>query len=189
METLRAMVGTGAVVTILLTSLSTAGAFEPVTSRGGFDFAAGTTTMTSPVAIDDDRRGAAMFAGPLMKPGDDVQACIVVTYSGSLTPTDVSLYGAVSGTGLDAYLNLTIEVGSGGSARDCRGFIVAAVVYSGTLAGFAASHTNYSDGIRAWSPTSSPESRTYRFTLALQEQNAAQGKSASADFIWEAQNR
>ncbi len=141
-----------------------------------------------PVSIGANDSGLAMFDQPLMAPGQTVENCVVVTYSGSQLPSDVSLYESVSGTGLDAYLNMTIEVGTGGRFGDCTGFISTGTGFSGTLAEFGAAHTNFANGLRVWSPTTTPESRTYRFALTLQDDNKAQGKSLSVSFTWEAQN-
>ncbi len=118
-----------------------------------------------------------------------MQSCINVTYSGSLTPAEVSLYGVVSGTGLDDYLDLVVEVGHGGAGPECERFTPMATVFSGTLAGFGVRHSDFADGLRAWTPATSPEVRSYRFTVTLQDDNRAQGKSATATFSWEAQNR
>ncbi len=141
------------------------------------------------ITVGDDDTGSAMFNSPGLKPSDKVQRCMMVTYTGSLTPVGLSLYGTVAGTGLDPYLALTIEVGTRGSFGDCSDFTPAATVFSGTLASFAAAHTNYTDGIRQGPFTSTPQSRSYRFTVTLQDDHAAQGKTASATFTWETQDQ
>jgi hypothetical protein len=124
-----------------------------------------------------------------MAPGTPVIKCIVVSYSGTLTPSDVNLYGVVSGgNGLDAYLDLTIEEGSGGTFTDCTGFTATGgPIFTGTLTSFAATHTNFTNGAGAWNPAANPETVVYRFTVTLQDNNAAQGKNATATFTWEAQ--
>lgn len=147
----------------------------------------GVAEATGPVAISTDAGGNPMFEQVPMWPGATVQGCILVTYSGTSLPADISLYGKGLGSGLDVYLDLTIEVGSGGRFADCSGFMPTATAYSGTLAAFTAQHTNFANGIRVWSPTNTPESRTYRFTVTLQDDNGAQGKTGSADFLWDAQ--
>ncbi|MEE8375055.1 MAG: hypothetical protein V3S26_01875 [Acidimicrobiia bacterium] len=140
------------------------------------------------VVIVDDDSGSAMFNPFNMAPNDVVVKCIVVTYQGSLVPADMSFYGT-SGGSLDAYLDLTIEEGSGGSFADCTGFSSSSTVFNNTLANFAATHTNFGSGITSWSSVASPESRTYRFTLTLQENNLAQGLSTTGTITWEAQNQ
>jgi hypothetical protein len=160
-------------------------AFFDTTENVGNTFAAGD------VALRDDDSASAMFTASDMKPGDSVTHCIVVTYDGSITPSDVELYvtpGELTGTGLDDYLDLTVELGSGGSFADCTGFIGASV-FSGTLDGFAATHTDFLSGTGSWTAAATGEDRTYRFTLSLQDDNAAQNLDAAVNFTWEAQNQ
>ena len=129
-----------------------------------------------------------MFEVTNMAPLDVVTNCIVVTYAGTLLPADVVLYGVSGGSGLDAYLDLVVEEGAGGIFNNCSGFSGSAI-YTGTLADFAVAHTNFGNGAGGWSPSANPESVTYRFTVTLQDDNAAQTLGATATFTWEAQNQ
>jgi len=167
----------------LVVMVGSRAAFSDTTSNAANSWSAGTVTIT------DDDSGSAMFNASAMKPGDTVTECIVVTYSGSLVPADVSLYGSTGGSGLDAYLDMTVDIGTGGVFGDCTGFSLSSTPFSGTLASFSATHTNFASGVLAWSPAATPQSRTYRFTLTLQDDNAAQGLNATATFTWEAQNQ
>ena len=166
-----------------LVLIGSRGAFSDTTENAANNWAAGTVTIT------DDDVAAVMFNTTGMKPGDSVENCIVVTYSGDLLPATARLYGVSGGTGLDAYLNLTIAEGSGGVFGNCTGFILATTPFSGTLASFSATHTNFGNGVTGWAPAANPESKTYRFTLTLQDNNAAQGLNATGTFTWEAQNQ
>jgi hypothetical protein len=127
-----------------------------------------------------------MFTVSDMAPLATVTKCIVVTYEGSLLPSNVKLYGGPpGGTGLDAYLDVTVEEGSGGSFPDCTGFTASSTIFPvDTLANFG---TDFASGAGAWSPAANPESITYRFTVTLQDNNLAQGLSATYTFTWEAQ--
>jgi hypothetical protein len=157
-------------------------AFSDTTDNAGNTWSAGT------VALTDNDFGSAMFTASDMAPGTPVIKCIVVSYSGTLTPSDVNLYGVVSGgNGLDAYLDLTIEEGSGGTFTDCTGFASSSTIFTGTLANFAVTHDNFSNGAGVWNPAANPELKTYRFTVTLQDNNLAQGLNATATFTWEAQ--
>jgi hypothetical protein len=178
---LAVMVGVFLVVSAM-TVTSARGAFNDTTSNATNNWAAGN------VQIVDDDSGSAMFTATNMAPNDVVITCIVVTYQGSLVPADVSFYGT-SGGSLDVYLDLTIEEGTGASYGDCSGFSPTSTVFNNTLANFAATHTNFGNGITGWSPAVNPESLTYRFTLTLQDTNLAQGLSTTGTFTWEAQNR
>lgn len=143
------------------------------------------------VVISDDDAGSALFSVGNMAPGDTVTKCINVQYDGSIVPAGVDLYvadGGLGGTGLGAYLNLTVELGTGGTFADCTGFSGSSV-YTGTLAGFAADHTDFATGTGSWAASSTGDDRTYRFTLELQDDNDAQNLGASVAFTWEAQNQ
>ena len=90
---------------------------------------------------------------------------------------------------LAQYLDLTVEVGTGGSFGNCGAFSPSGgPLYTGTLANFAASRTNFTNGLAGWNGATNPSNRVYRLTVTLQDNNAAQGLSANADFTWEAQN-
>jgi hypothetical protein len=167
------------VVSYLIVSRSHA-AFSGTTSNPSSAFA------SASVALTDDDAGSAMFNASGMVPGDTATGCIVVTYSGTALPVPVHLYGTAGGTGLAPYLDLDVEIGSGGAFGSCAGFTPASTLYSGTLSGFASSYTDYASGLATWSPSATPEARTFRFTVTLQDDDLAQGKTASAAFTWEA---
>ena len=171
--------------TVLLTAAfivtASIAAFSDTTDNSGNTWSAGTVLLT------DDDAGSAMFIVSDMAPLATVTECIVVTYSGSLLPADVNLYGVSGGTGLDVYLDVTVEEGSGGIFGNCAGFTPTSTIFTGTLTSFAATHTNFATGAGAWNPAANPESRTYRFTVTLQDNNLAQGLNATATFTWEAQ--
>jgi hypothetical protein len=161
-------------------------AFYDTTTNDANTFDAGTVVL-----VDDDT-GSAMFSVSNMKPGDSSAECIAVTYNGTVVPADVVEYvsaGDLTGTGLDDYLNLTVERGTGGSFGDCTGFSSENTDYSGTLDGFAGTHTDFASGAGTWAPASTGESKVYRFTVTLQDNNAAQGLDATVTFTWEAQNQ
>ena len=149
----------------------------------------GNTWSTGTVILEDNDLGAALFTVTGMKPLDVVEKCIVVTYKGTLLPADVLLYGVSGGSGLDAYLDLVIDEGTGAAFGNCSGFSFTSNIFTGTLTSFAATHTNFGDGAGIWSPSANPESKTYRFTVTLQDDNAAQTLDATAEFTWEAQNQ
>ena len=159
-------------------------AFSATTENTGNAWSTGTVVLT-----DDDGGAGIMFEVLGMKPLDVVTNCIVVTYAGTLLPADVLLYGVSGGSGLDAYLDLVIDEGTGAAFGNCSGFSFTSNIFTGTLTSFAATHTNFGDGAGIWSPSTNPESVTYRFTVTLQDDNAAQTLDATAEFTWEAQNQ
>jgi hypothetical protein len=168
--------------------------FTSSTSNAGNTFAAGTVTLS------DNDSGSAMLALAAAKPGDTDVSCVRITYSGSL-PATVRPYGTTTGTGLDAYLTLTVTRGvlPSGTFDNCTGFTAdvtnhigagAGVVYNGTLQGFADTYA-----AAATDPTTASretwttgETHDYKFQITLANTDAAQGKTASQTFVWEASN-
>lgn len=179
-----AAVAVALMVATLLTLETSRAAFNATTTNGSNTFAAGTVTLA------DDDGGSVMFSLSGMKPGDTSAKCVNVTYTGSLT-ADIKLYGTVGGTGLAPYLNTTIDVGTGadgGAGLSCTGFVSDSTLYSGTLAAFGSANTNYATGLGGYPGATNPTTKSYRITVALQDDNAAQGKNATATLTWEAQS-
>lgn len=160
-------------------------AFSATTDNQSNSWSAGT------VAISDDDSASAMFSVTGLKPGSSNQKCIAVTYTGSLTPADVKLYGTIGGSGLATYIDTVVDIGTGGTFASCAGFSSTSTLYTGTLANFGSTYTNWASGLAAWSPASTPVTRVFRFTTTVQAgaSNAAQGLNASGTFTWEAQNQ
>lgn len=176
---------------------ATYAAFRATSSNSGERIEAGS------VKLADNGDGSALVSLASAVPGDTTNACIQVTYDGSL-PSTVRLHGTTSGSGLDQYLNLQVTRGTYSPSvpayKSCTNFqadgtdYIGAgngVVYNGTLQGFP---DDYASGLV--DPTGgSPESWTtgevhvYRFDVTLQQNFAAQGKDAAQVFRWEARNQ
>ncbi len=171
-------IATAALVSVSVMSYSRA-AFTATTSNTANSWSTGS------VVLSDDDSGTAMFNASNLTGGQSVVQCIKVTYSGSVTPASIKMYGTSSGA-LAPYLNLTIEQGTGGSFGSCAGFS-GSQIYSGTVSGFSSTYTSFANGLTAWSPSSTPDSKVYRVTVTVQNDNNAQSKTANADFTWEAQ--
>jgi hypothetical protein len=174
-----------------LTALLVAAVVVATASRGAFTATtenAENSWATGSVIITDDDDGVAMFAATGLAGGSEVENCITVTYEGTLVPANVRLYGSAAGD-LAEFLDLKIDIGTGGEFGDCTGFTSASTLFDGTLESFAANRTDFASGLAGWSPAATDESRTYRFTVTVQDTNDAQGLSATATFTWEAQNQ
>jgi len=165
----------------VLTATRSRAAFSDTTDNLSNTFASGSVVLT------DDDTGSAMFTATEMTPGVPVVECITLTYSGSLVPADIRMYGTSSGA-LAPYLDTTIEVGTGGSFGDCTGFTSSSTIYSDTLSNFSTTHTNWTSGLATFTAAVNPTSRTLRFTVDVQNDPSAQGQSATADFTFEAQD-
>lgn len=173
-------VATALLAVTILTIGRSAAAFSATTANQSNSFATGTVVLT------DDDTGSALFSVSNMSPGSPVVACITVTYSGDQLPAPVRLYGTTTG-GLDTYLDTTIEIGTGGSFGSCAGFTPSSTLFTNTLANFSATHTDWASGLATFTAASNPTSQTFRFTIDVQDNPAAQGTSSTADFTFEAQ--
>jgi len=162
-------------------------AFSAQTTNGTNNWASGSVT------ISDDDSGNALVNLSNLKPGDTATKCINVTYTGSLAAT-VKLYTSAStDTGLGQYLDFSIDEGTGatgGASLDCTGFTLGSALFpAGTLSGFLTAKNSYPNGVSTWAPAGASNAvKSYRFIWTLQDNNAAQNKSASATFTWEARN-
>ena len=142
-------------------------------------------------AIDlaDNDSGVAMFQNVTgLMPGTNIDRCIDVTYTGTVDPLPVLLYASAAPTGtLAPYLNLSVDIGAdtADAFTDCSTFVSSASVYSGTLDAFATTHGGYATGATTWDPAGSPETRTFRFRISVQDTPAAEGLTSSFGFSWE----
>ena len=165
-------------------------AFSSTTSNDGNSFATGTVT------ISDNDAGSAMYNVSNKKPNDSVQACIKLTYTGTLA-ADVHLYTTSSIGALGQYLDMTVEKGtlSGAPAfPSCTGFTTQATVFTGTLANFASTKNSFANGVAAFPGAQTQwnqnDTLVYRFTLTVQDNNNASGQTTGVhSFTWEAQNQ
>jgi hypothetical protein len=166
-------------------------AFSATTTNSGNNISAGT------VVLGDNDSNGAMYNVSNQKPGDSFQQCIKVDYTGSLSST-VKLYTASTIGSLGQYIDLQIRTGSGSPTfPGCSGFSPdGSDLYSGTLANFASTYTNWSNGLLDAGPGGNTSwvngnSVVYRFTLTLQASapDAAQNTSTGSHAItWEARN-
>lgn len=163
-------------------------AFTATTTNPSDSWASGT------VVLADDDSNQAMFTATNLKPGSTGTKCIKVTSTGSL-PSAVKLYGTGYTTDNADFANnldLRVEEGDGGGFGSCTGFTADTGVtpFTGTLPAFVGAHNNFGNAWGVWSPAGGTHNRTYRITYTLRTSapDAAQGGSASVNFVWEAQN-
>jgi hypothetical protein len=166
-------------------------AFTATVASGSNSWSTGTVTF------GPNSPATAMFTVSDAKPGSTGNACVKITYTGSL-PARVRLYvasGALTGTGLGTYLSLQVNEGTGSDA-DCGDFARSAIDYNATglsdytktLGAFAGSAVSHATGVSAWDNVTSGATMTYQFRYLLQPDNAAAGRTANVTFTWEAQS-
>jgi hypothetical protein len=170
------------------------GAFSATTTNAGNQITAGT------VAIGDNDAGAAMYAVTNAKPGEAVEKCIKVTYTGSLA-SDVRLFVTGGAGSLSQYIDMTITPGTQTTSTfpSCSGFTAdsTGAIYSGTLANLVSTKGSYENGLVDYPGTTATKWVTndavvYKITATLQSSapEAAQGATTNAHaFTWEARNQ
>jgi len=175
-----AAIATAILMLTVLTVTRSQAAFVASTANTANSFS------TDSVVITDDDAGSTLFAATGLSPGNPVINCITLTYSGTALPAPIRMYGTTTGT-LDTYLDLTIEEGTGGSFGDCTGFAANSTIFTNTVENFAATHTNWTNGLAVVTASANPTSRTLRFTIDVQNDPAAQSNTATVDFTFETQ--
>jgi hypothetical protein len=140
------------------------------------------------VELVDSDAGTAMFGQEVtLAPGVASDRCIEVAYDGNVDPQPVQLYAATATGDLSPYLDLTIEIGdaAAGAFGNCDTFVASSALYQGTLSDFAARHDSWSTGVATWDPGPDAEARTFRFTVSVQDDPVAEGRSVVFGFSWE----
>lgn len=172
------------------TTAQTWAALSGGTANTGNTFSAGTVALT-----DNDGGSAPMFTFTDQRPGVTDTSCIRVNYAGSLSAT-VSMYASVTGA-LAPYVHVTVTRGTDPEPAfdSCTSFRPdeidytgqgKGVLFSGPLSSFPTTHaTAIADPAVPW--TSSTKA-SYRFSVTLADDDAAQGLSAAATFTWEARS-
>ena len=187
-------------------AVATWSAFSSTTANETNQFATGT------LALSDNDSNQALFNMSGAVPGDTVEKCITVSYTGTLT-SNVRLYGTgTAGTGLDEWLDLQVTRGTfsgatptGNACTNGAGsnFVADSVTYSGPNGAGAGGvlfnarmdqyPTSWSSGIvdapggtpTAWTAGSS---HVYRLRVTVANDSNAAGKTHTQTFTWEAQN-
>jgi hypothetical protein len=162
---------------------NTIAAFSSTSGADADAFAAGTVYLWSRPGSDPT------LSIPNGGPGSSAVSFTTVEYGGTL-PANVRLYGSVTGTGLDRYLQIVVTRGIGeGTAfvpdpvdysGDGPG-----VVFRGTLADFP---TTWEAGIADPGTWTVSEAHSFRFRAVIGGDSNAMGLTASADFHWESRN-
>jgi hypothetical protein len=204
---LAAVVPVGLVLGAAVVWQSTEAAFSASTDNPGNTWQAGT------VVLGDSGSGAALFTSPdddALRPGSTRSRCIRVDYTGSLA-ADIRFYAttpAAGATSLDPFLVMSVERGRDVPAgttveADCSaGYAPSgtpAFVYNDRSAGDPAArqdatmadlktHGDYATGIPVGTAVPEDTHLTFRITYLVKDDNAAQGSTSSATFVWEAQN-
>ena len=184
-----------------LISVLAVGAAASVAVVGAFSAFSATTAntgnsiSTGTVALEDNDAGSVLYNVTNTKPGDTVERCIRVTYTGSLGAS-VKLYMPDAVGALGQYLDLMIIPGTQAtpSFPNCGGFVPSgAAIYTGTLQGFSTAHPDWANGLPTVPASASSwmtnDAVVYRIVATVQDNQNAAGRSTSPhSFVWEARN-
>ncbi|MBL7261159.1 hypothetical protein [Paractinoplanes lichenicola] len=140
-------------------------------SLGGRD--SGATELAQISLAAGDGSGA-LFSARQLVPGREVSNCVRITHAGR----EVSLQAADLSGPLVAGLRLRVELGTGGTLGDCSGFS-GRTVFEGPLTGLAVT-----GGVATgWTPATT-ETRTYRLTVEVADDDQFQRAAGTATFRW-----
>lgn len=176
------------VATVLVTFLSVA------SSRAAFSAVEDPTEggiLVGGIELTDNDAGAALFDHVTdLLPGVVLDSCIDVTYAGDPAAAPVVLYAPQPPGGtLAPYLELTVELGGGAAGfGDCTAFVPEIELFRGTLDELGRRHADHATGIAAWVPTTTPDTRTFRFAAELRPDDDAQGRWTTFEVAWEARS-
>jgi hypothetical protein len=183
--TLLAVGGLGAAA-----GLGTFSAFSATTTNSGNNISSGT------VKIDQHTGATTLYSATNKGPGQTVQGCVRVSYSGSLTASAVKLY-ASSGITNGANYNLTVERGSGLTTLDntmsCAGFTASSTAFNNTLDQVPTTYGTGIDGKASAATWAQNDTIDYRFTISVVDDPTANAHttanaSGSHTFTWEARS-
>ncbi len=117
--------------------------------------------------------------------GQVLHRCLVVSYRGSFESAAIRLHGRhVGGTGLGAYLDMTIERGSG-TDPGCGDFSGTSVMYSGRLDALLAEHSTFDTGLRVAEPAFRDQTTTLRIRIEVVDDDEAQDRTTRFSVLLE----
>lgn len=171
----------GAALSLLFVSLlvvqRTEAVLDPAVAATGASFAA-----VGVIELADDDQGTAMFVGEELMPGDAVERCIRIAYTGTVPGVTVTMDAAASGPLADD-LRVRVVAGDGGGFGGCEGFAPGPLLFEGSLAAFAAETT--ARPLLVLDRVQPGSARTLAVEVALPDTAVGlDGEEAEAEFRW-----
>lgn len=119
-------------------------------------------------------------------PGDSVERCLRVGYSGAIDDVQVRAMGrSEGGTGLDRYLDTEVELGDGDDP-ECGDFVGATTAFAGTLSALSTEHGDFGAGVPLLVGAADGDAVTVRVRIELRNDNRAQGLDSQFWIVVEA---
>jgi len=163
-------------------------AFSATTSNRGNSFEAGSVAIG-----DNDGDSAPLYAESNQKPGDPVQRCIEVSYTGTLD-ANVKLY-TPSAIAHGSAFHLKVERGTQttGEFPGCGDFTPTSEAYDGPLGAFPKTYADGIDGKSAAAAWAEDEVVVYRFTVTVADDptpnaHTSTRSTGAHEFTWEARS-
>jgi hypothetical protein len=168
-------------------------AFSSHTRNSGNNWETGSVSLTND-------GGSAMFNVRNATPGNTETKCIVVSSTSDVPAKVMTHIEDLGANGLEPYIKLKMERGTGGSFGSCAGFNSLAVVDFQPLSTLSTTYFDFATGTLPWSTLGvtagePAETMSYRFTwvfdtgsLDQAAVNALQGEAVTATLAWELQN-
>jgi hypothetical protein len=126
-----------------------------------------------------------LFDATGLYPGKVVTSCVALTARSDL-PLDIRLHGRrEGGSGLDEFVELTVEAGVGGATGDCGGFSTTATIFEGRLVAMWRDHPTFEAGVPIAETDTDGDGTgvdltlTLRATATVVDDNAAMGRDTT----------
>lgn len=162
-------------------------AFTGQTRNSGNEWSTGSINL-----VDDDS-GSARFQVANMLPGQTDTKCIKVTATATVPSTvkGYTINPISSAQGLENYVKITMDTGTGGSFASCAGFTQESTLITDQTIKTLTTVNTYEAGIGGWA-VSGTETKTYRLTwrfdttgLTQAQIDQLQGGKTGIDIQWE----
>jgi hypothetical protein len=112
-----------------------------------------------------------LFDADGLYPGSTIEGCVDISYRGTLAGTMRAYATPVGTTGLDRFVDLTLEI-----APDCASDARGRVIYDGSLMEFWQTHDGFAEGLTIDDRTETDDTIGLRAVAVLENDNRAQGR-------------
>ncbi|GAB3256812.1 hypothetical protein [Kineosporia babensis] len=180
-----AAITTGLVASGMMVWHTSYAAFSASSTVGGNTFEA------AQVDVNANMVGVSNFSATNMAPGHPETECVVVTYTGGVDSTVTLSVKYPSGNNdLGQYLNFKIEeVDTAGGCAGASQTGANEILPGATTLDEKVSQSTGDGTTISWNAASNNSTKRYRFTADVAANaNAAQGKTAGAEFVWTAKS-
>jgi hypothetical protein len=137
------------------------------------------------LSLSSDTTGALVNASNLAA-GHLLERCLRLSYGNAVDADSVKLFASDTDPQLADYLDVGIDVGSGGGGGGCAGFAGARTVFRGTLSALEQQHGTAQNALSVASMTAGSGSVSVRLSFRVKSDNRAQGAASGASFTWAA---